>query len=69
MAVALLEHARRAITKPIPGGPSTHLPEAAISASNGVVRASMPIAANELIASTIEAPAVPGDDAAISAAG
>ena len=29
---------RRAMTKPMPGGPSTHLPDAAISASNGVVR-------------------------------
>ena len=37
----------------MPGGPSTHLPDAAISASNGVVRASIGSAPNELIASTI----------------
>ena len=43
----------RAMTKPMPGGPSTHLPEAAMSASNGIVRASIGKAPNELIASTI----------------
>ena len=36
---ALLDHAACAAkTKPMPGGPSTHLPDAAMSASNGVAR-------------------------------
>ena len=43
----------RTNTNPIPGGPSTHLPDAAMSASNGVDRASIGSAPNELIASTI----------------
>lgn len=36
-----------------PGTPSRHLPEAAIKASNGTFRASIPIAPKELMASTI----------------
>ena len=60
---------RRASTKPIPGGPSMHLPEAAISASNGVVRASMPIAPNELIASTMRLLPWRSTTAAISGSG
>src|SRR5512137_1559536 len=45
--------ALRTMTNPMPGTPSRHFPLAAISASNGVVRASIGSAANELIASTI----------------
>ena len=37
----------------IPGGPSTHLPDAPISASNGAIRALIGSAPNELIASTM----------------
>ena len=42
----------------MPGGPSTHLPDAAISASNGVVRASMAIARERAHRVDDEAPAV-----------
>ena len=50
-------------TKPMPGGPSMHLPDAAISGvERRSSRASMPIAPNELIASTIRLPAVARDD-------
>ncbi len=60
---------RRTSTKPMPGGPSMHLPEAAISASNFVVRASMPIAPNELIASTMRLLPWRSTTAAISGSG
>ena len=53
----------------MPGGPSMHLPEAAISASNLVVRASMPIAPNELIASTMRLLPWRSTTAAISGSG
>src|SRR5688572_27575075 len=44
---------RRTITKPIPGAPSMHLPEAATTASIGHCDTSISIAPNELIASTM----------------
>ena len=53
---------RRANTKPMPGGPSTHLPDAAISASNGVVRASIGKRAERAHRIDDEALAVARDD-------
>ena len=57
------------MTKPMPGGPSTHLPEAAISASNGIVRASIGNAAKLDIASTISRRPCRATTAAISGSG
>src|SRR6202140_2041368 len=45
---------RRAMTKPMPGTPSRHLPDAAMSASKRMVRASIGMAPKELIASMIK---------------
>ena len=53
VARALLEQAAPHEHEAHAGAPSRHLPEAAISASKGVLRASMASAPNELIASTI----------------
>src|ERR1700686_3929289 len=45
---------RRAMTKPMPGTPSRHLPDAAMSAAKRVVGASIGMAPKELIASMIK---------------
>ncbi len=57
------------MTKPMPGGPSTHLPDAAISASNGTEPASIGSAAKELIASTMRLRPWRATTAAISGSG
>ena len=61
--------ALRMKTKPMPGTPSRHLPLAAISASKQVLRASISMAANELMASMMSPLPAAAQTSAISGSG